>query len=34
MIPMLNVVLHIHSNTKNRINDDLINQVKDIIEFD
>ena len=32
--PKLNVLLHIHSNTKNRIHDDLINQVKDIIEFD
>ncbi len=32
--PKLNIALHLHSNTRSRINDDLINQVKDIIEFD
>lgn len=32
--PKLNVVLHIHSNTKDRISKDLLNKVKDIMEFD
>ena len=32
--PKLNVVLHIHSNTKGRINEDLLDKVKDIMEFD